>query len=88
MAFLTEAGAISALPSMSTGMVYDCSARSNDEVWVVNHVSDSVSIINVAQPHRPEVVRTLLVGDELTSLNRKEVDMWTRVVKQANIKKP
>jgi len=29
-----------------------------------------------------------LAGDELTSLNRKEVDMWTRVVKQANIKKP
>ena len=38
-------------------------ARSNGEVWVVNHVSDSVSIVDVAsQP--PHVVRTLLVGDE------------------------
>ncbi len=38
-------------------------ARTNDEVWVVNHVSDSVSIVDVgASP--PRVVRTLLVGDE------------------------
>jgi len=38
-------------------------ARSNSEVWVVNHLSDSVSIIDVsASP--PRVIRTLLVGDE------------------------
>lgn len=38
-------------------------ARSNSEVWVVNHLSDSVSIVDVgANP--PRVVRTLLVGDE------------------------
>ena len=38
-------------------------ARSDDEVWVVNHLSDSVSIVDVgADP--PRVVRTLLVGDE------------------------
>ena len=38
-------------------------ARNNDEVWVVNHLSDSVSIVDVsADP--PRVVRTLLVGDE------------------------
>lgn len=37
--------------------------RSNTEVWVVNHLSDSVSIVDVgASP--PRVVRTLLVGDE------------------------
>ena len=38
-------------------------ARTNSEVWVVNHLSDSVSIVDVgaAQPH---VTRTLLVGDE------------------------
>src|SRR5262245_20289412 len=36
-------------------------ARTNDEVWVVNHLSDSVSIVDV--PSR-RVVRTLLVGDE------------------------
>ena len=38
-------------------------ARSDGEVWVVNHLSDSVSIVDVrSDPAR--VVRTLLVGDE------------------------
>ncbi len=38
-------------------------ARSDGEVWVVNHLSDSVSVVDVsADP--PFVARTLLVGDE------------------------
>src|SRR5262249_2925204 len=37
--------------------------RSPGEVWVVNHLSDSVSIVDVASDP-PRVVRTLLVGDE------------------------
>jgi YVTN family beta-propeller protein len=36
-------------------------ARTNDEVWVVNHLSDSVSIVDIPSQR---VVRTLLVGDE------------------------
>ncbi|HKC52155.1 MAG TPA: hypothetical protein VKF60_15280 [Myxococcota bacterium] len=36
-------------------------ARTNGEVWVVNHLSDSVSIVDVASR---QVTRTLLVGDE------------------------
>ena len=37
-------------------------ARNSGEVWVVNHLSDSVSVVTlVGTPH---VVRTLLVGDE------------------------
>ena len=40
-------------------------ARSDDEVWVVNHLSDSVSIIDLDHDGtRGRVVRTLLVGDE------------------------
>ena len=39
-------------------------ARSNDEVWVVNHLSDSVSVVEVTHSRRPTVIRTLLVGDE------------------------
>jgi DNA-binding beta-propeller fold protein YncE len=38
-------------------------ARNNTEVWVVNHLSDSVSIVDVASSP-PRVRRTLLVGDE------------------------
>ncbi|WP_207301139.1 hypothetical protein [Aquabacterium lacunae] len=37
-------------------------ARSNTEVWVVNHLSDSVSVVSLNGT--PRVVRTLLVGDE------------------------
>ncbi|MDG2303503.1 MAG: hypothetical protein P8R42_02425 [Candidatus Binatia bacterium] len=38
-------------------------ARSNSEVWVVNHLSDSVSVVDVSS-NPPRVTRTLLVGDE------------------------
>src|SRR5688572_20627569 len=38
-------------------------ARSNDEVWVVNHLSDSVSIVDLGGSHA-RVKKTLLVGDE------------------------
>jgi DNA-binding beta-propeller fold protein YncE len=37
-------------------------ARTNSEVWVVNHLSDSVSIVSLSGT--PHVTRTLLVGDE------------------------
>lgn len=38
-------------------------ARTNTEVWVVNQVSDSISIVDTSTTP-PRVVRTLLVGDE------------------------
>ncbi len=38
-------------------------ARNNNEVWVVNHLSDSVSVVSLAGGV-PRVTRTLLVGDE------------------------
>ena len=37
-------------------------ARNNNEVWVINHLSDSVSVVTLTGT--PHVVRTLLVGDE------------------------
>jgi DNA-binding beta-propeller fold protein YncE len=39
-------------------------ARSSTEVWVTNLLSDSVSVVDVADPSAPRVVRTLAVGDE------------------------
>ncbi len=36
--------------------------RNNSEAWVVNHLSDSVSIVDLS--NTPRVVNTLLVGDE------------------------
>ncbi|MDX2052560.1 MAG: hypothetical protein SFV15_09230 [Polyangiaceae bacterium] len=38
-------------------------ARNENEVWVVNHLSDSVSIVDLRGP-KARVVRTLQVGDE------------------------
>ncbi|HKX31797.1 MAG TPA: hypothetical protein VJ302_29195, partial [Blastocatellia bacterium] len=38
------------------------SVRDNNEVWVVNHLSDSVSVVSLTGT--PRVIRTLLVGDE------------------------
>src|SRR5262245_52991007 len=40
------------------------SARSNSEVWVVNLLSDSVSVVDVTPGQVARVSRTLLVGDE------------------------
>jgi YVTN family beta-propeller protein len=40
-------------------------ARNEDEVWVVNHLSDSISVVDVPTGR---IVRTLLVGDEPTDL--------------------
>jgi MYXO-CTERM domain-containing protein len=37
--------------------------RNDGEAWVVNHLSDSVSVVDVAADP-PRVIRTILVGDE------------------------
>lgn len=36
----------------------------NGTVWVVNHLSDSVSVVDVSNPKRPFLKHTLHVGDE------------------------
>ena len=38
--------------------------RRPGELWVVNHLSDSVNVVDVSDPARPVVRRTLAVGDE------------------------
>jgi YVTN family beta-propeller protein len=43
--------------------VRPCVSPPCSEVWVVNHLSDSVSVVDVASSP-PRVTRTLLVGDE------------------------
>jgi sugar lactone lactonase YvrE len=57
------AGTLTHAASVPVGMEpVAVAARTNTEVWVVNHLSDSVSIVDVGGV--PRVVRTLLVGDE------------------------
>src|SRR5688572_11980786 len=39
-------------------------ARSDREVWVVNHLSVSVSIVDLSDPEHAVVTRTLVLGDD------------------------
>src|SRR5271167_2077188 len=58
------AGGVAKVSSVPVGLEpVAVAARSNTEVWVVNHLSDSVSIVDVSATP-PRVTRTLLVGDE------------------------
>ena len=57
-------GALSHVASVPVGMEpVAVAARDNGEAWVVNHLSDSVSVVDLTSTP-PQVVRTLLVGDE------------------------
>jgi len=60
----TPAGRLTSLALVPVGLEpVSVAVRNDSEVWVVNHLSDSVSVVDVASDP-PRVVRTLLVGDE------------------------
>ena len=63
--FDVDAGSVTKVGSVPVGLEpIAVAARTNTEVWVVNHLSDSISIVDVTTPATARVVRTLLVGDE------------------------
>jgi YVTN family beta-propeller protein len=62
--FAVSGGSASHVGSVPVGLEpVAVAVRTNGEVWVVNHLSDSVSIVDVGAA-TPHVIRTLLVGDE------------------------
>ena len=62
---VNSTGGLNRTGTVAVGMEpVSVAVRSTTEVWVVNHLSDSVSVVDVAQPYHPRVTRTLLVGDE------------------------
>lgn len=62
--FAIESAGLRHLISVPVGLEpVAVAARSDTEVWVVNHLSDSVSVVSL-EPGPPRVVRTLFVGDE------------------------
>jgi hypothetical protein len=62
--FSVGANGLTFLTSVPVGMEpVAVAARSNSEAWVVNYLSDSVSVVDLSSTP-PRVVRTLLVGDE------------------------
>src|SRR5687768_16705421 len=63
--FLIAGTGLTKVGSVSVGLEpVAVAVRNNSEVWVVNHLSDSVSIVDVRSPNKAYVKRTLLVGDE------------------------
>jgi DNA-binding beta-propeller fold protein YncE/mono/diheme cytochrome c family protein len=56
---------LTSVGSVEVGLEPIALALHNDnEVWVVNHLSDSVSIVTLNDAKGPRVTRTLFVGDE------------------------
>ncbi|HET9990989.1 MAG TPA: YncE family protein, partial [Kofleriaceae bacterium] len=63
--FRINNGSLTPVGSISVGLEpVAVAARTNDEVWVVNHLSDSISIVKLDSAFVATVSRTLLVGDE------------------------
>lgn len=61
--YRTKKGEVIRVSAVSVGVdPVAVGVRNENEVWVVNHMSDSVSIVNING--RPKVVNTLQVGDE------------------------
>ena len=63
--FSIQDGTLAPVASVPVGLEpVAVAARTQDEVWVVNHLSDSVSVVDLSDLTQARVVRTLLVGDE------------------------
>ncbi|MGH0033576.1 MAG: YncE family protein [Myxococcota bacterium] len=63
--FAINGAGINQIDSIEVGLEpVSVAARTNTEIWVVNHLSDSVSIVTDARDGKARVTRTLLVGDE------------------------
>jgi DNA-binding beta-propeller fold protein YncE len=64
--FNVQANGLTHLTSVPVGLEpVAVAVRSNEEVWVANHLSDSVSVVRISPSGQVGlVVRTLLVGDE------------------------
>ena len=62
--YITNSGLLH-VGSISVGLEpVAVAARNDNEVWVVNHLSDSVSVVDTTYATAPRVLRTLLVADE------------------------
>ena len=62
--FFTQGESLLSLGETAVGLRPVALTLRGSEAWVVNHLSDSVSVVDVSDPTRPRVIRTLAVGDE------------------------
>ena len=62
--FDTRGDSLRSVGETTVGLRPVAVALRGGEAWVVNHLSDSVSVVDIRDPMRPRVMRTLQVGDE------------------------
>jgi YVTN family beta-propeller protein len=62
--FAAQGETLRSLGETTVGLRPVALALRGNHVWVVNHLSDSVSVVDVEDPRRPRVIHTLQVGDE------------------------
>ncbi len=62
--FAVESESLHTLGETTVGLRPVALALHGNDAWVVNHLSDSVSVVDISNPRRPRVTHTLSVGDE------------------------
>ncbi len=62
--FDTQGESLRSIGETTVGLRPVAVALRDKEAWVVNHLSDSVNIVDISEPTRPQVTHTLAVGDE------------------------
>lgn len=62
--FSTEGDGLRSVGETLVGLRPVALALRGHQAWVVNHLSDSVSVVDVSDPARPRVTHTMQVGDE------------------------
>lgn len=62
--FAAQGESLRAFGETTVGLRPVALALRGNTAWVVNHLSDSVSVVDVSNPSRPRVMHSLPVGDE------------------------
>ncbi len=62
--FASQGGSLRRAGEIAVGLRPVALALVGNTAWVVNHLSDSVSVVDVRDPSRPRVIHSLQVGDE------------------------
>ena len=62
--FAAQGESLRAFGETTVGLRPVALALRENTAWVVNHLSDSVSVVDISDPSRPRVMHSLQVGDE------------------------
>jgi YVTN family beta-propeller protein len=62
--FSAQGGQLRSVGEATVGLRPVALALHGKTAWVVNHLSDSVSVVDVSEPARPRLIHSLQVGDE------------------------